>query len=176
MSNLFALLLTGVLMHPVHETVSEVQWNPETKRLEVALRLDVLDEQWLRRRYANGRDLEQWATEYLAKQFRVDPPPTAADSSPSSAELPTAARDHADASTRRDTYHWIGRKQDGARVWWFFEIEPASAKRPAVIEQRVLFESDSRYINQILVLGSDPKRSFGLTADQPRGPLTKPPF
>ncbi len=35
-------------MHPVHETVTEVQWNFKTHRMEVAVRLAAEDERWIR--------------------------------------------------------------------------------------------------------------------------------
>ena len=51
--NLFFILFSA-LLHPVHETVAEVEWNADTNRIEVALRLDALDEQWLAKKIASG--------------------------------------------------------------------------------------------------------------------------
>ena len=48
MSNVIWALFTTLLVHPVHETIAEIEWNDETKRLEVALRLDAIDDQWIR--------------------------------------------------------------------------------------------------------------------------------
>ena len=43
------LLITALLLHPVHETIAEIEWNEKTKRFEVAMRLDAIDDQWIRR-------------------------------------------------------------------------------------------------------------------------------
>ena len=43
------LLLTFLVVHPVHETISEIEWNDDTKRLEVAMRVDAIDDQWIRK-------------------------------------------------------------------------------------------------------------------------------
>lgn len=48
------LLLTTLLLHPVHETIAEIEWNAKTKRLEVALRLDSVDDDWIRMEVARS--------------------------------------------------------------------------------------------------------------------------
>ena len=66
-------LLCLMLVHPVHETVAEIEWNPKTHRMEVALRLDVLDAQWLAKKHAKaGTNSDQnsnaaniWRLKYL---------------------------------------------------------------------------------------------------------------
>ena len=69
---MFAVLTFAALLHPVHETVSELEWNAKTGRLEVALRLDALDEQWLREQ-TDGRasDVAGWVLPYLRQKFRI---------------------------------------------------------------------------------------------------------
>ncbi len=139
-------------MHPVHATLSEVEWNEKTKRLEVAVRLDSLDEQWLEKQYGIGRKESKWATEYVSRRIRVTELPKPPD------------RDNC-------RYHWIGRQQDGAHVWWYFEIETPGGEPPTWIEQRVLFEREDDYTNRLVILNADPKRSLTLTKKQPRGSL-----
>jgi hypothetical protein len=60
---------------------------------------------------------------------------------------------------------------DGAHIWWFFEVEPASGERPRAIESRVLAERDDRYTHRVTVLGVKPRRAFALTDERPRAPL-----
>ncbi|MCG8649232.1 MAG: hypothetical protein MI861_05335, partial [Pirellulales bacterium] len=109
---MFAALLTTILLHPVHETVAEVEWNQQSKRLEVALRLDVLDEQWLARKYGPRKDVASWALKYLRGRFRVGDRQAAEVNPDQPADKPDPAR-----------YHWVGRDQQGSHVWWYFEIE-----------------------------------------------------
>jgi hypothetical protein len=171
--NLFFTVLVATLLHPMHETVAEVQWNPETHRLEVALRLSVLDQQWIQRNHteskaagdadAKGNDASEikvWAVRYLTRTFQVDPGKSKPVNPP--------------------TYRWVGRKEEGAHVWWFFEIQPASKQPPKVLSQRMLFEREQGYVNRVLILGPSaqkkdrtrkdatvPRRSVTLTIQRP---------
>ena len=45
------LFIAAFILHPVHETIAEIEWNNETQRLEVAVRLDAIDDQWIRREF-----------------------------------------------------------------------------------------------------------------------------
>ena len=145
---MFLSLLCLVLVHPVHETVAEIQWNPTTRRMEVALRLDILDEQWLARQHSQANTkteaVKNWRLKYLEQKFRVTEP-TRSGHSPSS------------------SYHWIGREQKGPHVWWYFEIEPTKKNRPQWIQQRMLEEREPNYTHRILILGDPGKRSLNLT-------------
>ncbi len=150
---MLALLLTSLLMHPVHETYTEVEWNRRTNRLEVAMRLGPLDEQRLRGELANKREDSKWVIDYLRQTFRVDK-----------------------AKTRKDqdglvTYHWVGRENKRSHVWWYFEIEPADRQRPNWMEHRVLFDRNDHQLNRVLILGQVPKRALTLTIRQPHASL-----
>lgn len=145
-------LVFSMLLHPVHETTSEVEWNAESRRIEVALRLDVLDEQWLRRQSSGKAGQSDWIVRYLRQKYRI-------------AELPKRGEED---STR---YHWIGREVEGSHVWWYFEIEPIDGTRPEWIDVRVLQNRETNYTHQILLLGQKPHRSMTLSMDRPRKQL-----
>lgn len=150
----FPLLLISLLVHPVHETVAEIEWNAETRRLEVALRLDALDEQWLRKRHQKGEpNVAKWALPYLQERFRIAP-------LPKDKQQPDST-----------TYHWVGRDEEGAHVWWFFEIATADQQPPTVIEQRMLWQREENYTHRILVLDQVPRRSLTLTIQRPKANL-----
>ena len=137
-------LLFLLLVHPVHETFSEIEWNPKTKRLEVALRLDVLDEQWIKRQSSNVEPERNWQLNYLINKFRVTNP---------------AERGQPATSI----YHWVGRQEKGAHAWWYFEIEPADGNMPQWIQQRMLEKRESDYTHRIMVLAGSAKRSINLS-------------
>lgn len=145
---MIALFLTAVLLHPIHETLAEVEWNEQSNRLEVALRMHSLDEQWLRKQHSRERPIPIWATEYAAKHFRITPLPKK-------------------GTGDTDKYTWIGRQTDGAHVWWYFEIEGIANQPPTWIEQTTLFEREDNYTNRVLLLHEKPKRSLSLTKNQP---------
>ena len=167
-------LFMALLMHPIHETVAEVDWNKTSSRLEVALRFDALDEQWLAKRYASERNPktnsnetsspskadkkqsadDNWSLALLQQSFRI-------------AERPKGE------ATYPSSYHWIGRKEEGQFVWWYFEIQPSDGRAPKWIENQILLEKDDKHVNRILVLGKPPRRSFLLTRKQPRSNLAE---
>lgn len=194
-----ALLFSACLMHPLHETVSEVQWNAKSHRLEVAMRLHAVDAQWLMKQSLAERDSasrakrspetpksskaaksshsssENWRIEYLKRKFRVE---TNADKNPS-------GKNSSNKKARRSpTYHWVGSKQDGAHTWWFFEIESIDQKMPSRIEVRMLFEMESDFVHRVLVLPPDSERAknpnaspvaLTLTTEQPTANLRPRP-
>ena len=161
---MFLSLLTAVLMHPVHETVSEMQWNEETNRLEVSLRLSTQDELWISREIQGKQESQKSAAlRYLRKSFRLDPI--------------KASKTTADEKKRevepKAKYHWVGRQREGSHVWWYFEIEPVNHKKPEVIEQRMFFERNENYANRVLVLGDVRRKAFTLTIRNPKANLNQ---
>ena len=146
------ILLISALLHPVHETVAEIEWNTETGRLEVALRIDVLDQQWLQKKLGRQEKVSQWAIRYLRQNFRITDRPK-------------------NNEPDKTSYRWIGRKEEGSHVWWYFEIEPPDKKRPTWIDQRVMLEREENYTNRILILDQTPRRSLDLNAQRPKANL-----
>ncbi|QDT10576.1 DUF6702 family protein [Planctomycetes bacterium K23_9] len=149
------LFVLTALLHPVHETVSELQWNAQTRRVEVALRMSVLDEEWVKRNQGPGirkENTRTWAVSYLSETFRIDP------GSVLESEKPNA---------KKSVYHWVGRKEEGAHVWWFFEIEPVDKKKPRIISQEMFFSREQGYSNRVLILGSPPASANGTKLADP---------
>ncbi|QEG00900.1 hypothetical protein Mal15_49760 [Stieleria maiorica] len=157
-------IAAALLMHPVHETVCEIEWNAETKRVEVALRIDVLDEQWMARSIGADSD-DQWRGNYLRSRVFFDP---ISDNSVSdNGDMP-------DPSGR--PIKWLGRKPDGGHAWWFFEVVCEDGVPPTSILSRLLFDRDRNYRHHIVVLGrpagDDGKRvSIVLTEQKPSARL-----
>lgn len=134
-TQLATTLLSGMLLlHPVHETVSEVEWNPATDCLEVALRLDQLDEQWIARQC----DTEQpaWQAEYLRKQVFFDPPEKA----------------DGKGVPQGKPIRWVGRKEQGGYVWWFYEVICKDGKPPQHVRTQLLFQHERGYQHRIILL------------------------
>lgn len=159
-------LFSSLLMHPVHETVCEVQWNPKTKRVEVALRLDAMDEQWIEKRNANPNPDTQpdtdtdWHARFLASRIQFDP-----------------VRDkRLKSRVTGRPIKWVGRKEDGGHVYWFFEVVCDDGKPPESVQTRLLFDRDSSYQHRIIVLGPEgpegvKNHSMLLSERKPKAPL-----
>lgn len=157
------LLLTwlAVLVHPVHETVTEIEWNAVSGRLEVAIRLDADDERWIREKIGADveADVSDWAVEYLKKRFRV------ADLSKSTST--------AKAGIDPTTYHWIGRDREGAYVWWYFEIDAGDRRRPEWFDHQLLYDRDPDFLHRVLILDGTPPIARNITSQRTRFPLFK---
>ena len=159
----FCVLWAWILCHPVHETVSEVQWNEQSKRVEVALRLDILDEQWLKKQFGDTADNaadEDWQGKLLATQVLFDP----------------REGKRAESTVSGLAIRWIGRKEEGGHVWWFFEAFSQNGKPPKSIQMRLLFDRDPSYQHRIIVLESTAKggrarRSVVLNQQKPKSKL-----
>lgn len=161
LSSFFSVALM-IMMHPVHETVAEVQWNPESKCLEVSLRLSVLDEQWILREKSREsvKDIQkqnpsECYLEYLKPRFLLD------------AKQQTKRKQE-----DRARYKWIGRSEEGSHAWWHFEIHPSDGTRPEKLENRLLLDRERNYTNRVLVLEKEkPKRALTFSVKHPEAEL-----
>ena len=143
--SLTAIVLTALLMHPVHETVCEVQWNAESKTTEVAIRLDGLDEEWIEKQHKDtfSKSDTDWRQAFLKAHVIFDPIRRG-----KSALWPSGR-----------PIRWHGRKEDGAHVWWFFEVKGEPFEPPKNVQMRILFDRNKNYQHRIIVLGKNPDGS-----------------
>ena len=172
-------LLTLLLVHPIHETLAEVEWNPNTGRVEVSLLLDGLDEEWIARHHGRESNQDDWRLQYLRDRFRfsLQPPAAARTDREVDTEVGADALDNREARQRppASTYHWVGRKQEGSHVWWFFEVVIGDRQQPRWITQQTLFERDERYVNRVVILGSKPRRTLAMTRSRSTAELPNTP-
>lgn len=103
-----ACAATNLASHPFHTTYSEMEWNPETCRFEVALQLPgfVIDEELSRihRKRINvetAENAEKLVEDYVRSRFRV-----------------TTDR------LQECQLHWVGMEVDVRDVWVYFEAQP----------------------------------------------------
>ena len=163
---MFHALLVLLMMHPVHETVSEVQWNRETQRFEIALRLHILDQQWIENQADKTQKIENVALGYLTKTFRIRP------------IRDGKAETNKDSKSSKAKIHWVGRSEEGSHVWWYFEVEPVLANGALAneepkfeIEQRMFFERHEGFHNRVIFIGQLSKTAITLTIERPTAPL-----
>lgn len=116
MNLLFAVFL--LMMHPVRETLAEIQCNDQTNRLEVALRLSVEDERELlgvrfESLVSDEVRLREAVLDTLCSRMRFG----------SRNLVETQRLSETQRRELRSRYHWVGRETEGAHVWWYFEFE-----------------------------------------------------
>lgn len=116
-----AFAVSGLVSHPLHTTYSEMEWNPESRRFEVALQLPgfVIDEELslIHRRRINvetADDAEKLVEEYVRSRFKV-----------TTDSLPDCR------------LHWVGMEVELRDVWVYFEVEPvckAETSKPDAVK------------------------------------------
>lgn len=117
------LVLSGMLLHPTQETLCELQWNQETKRIEIAFRLSLADEERLIKEAEVALSKSgQHGAEKPADQQSAEPlkPQQLAFG-----RHMTFGNDDAclpaPAFANAAKYRWVGRREEGIHVWWFAE-------------------------------------------------------
>ncbi|MFG0264263.1 MAG: hypothetical protein ACF8AM_03815 [Rhodopirellula sp. JB055] len=137
-----------MLLHPTQETLCELQWNPETERIEIAFRLALGDEERLL------KEAEATLKKLRAKRSNSDSKSAVDSSSVDGDESAIEFSPHQLAFGRHMTfanddacvpestvvnaanYRWVGRREEGIHVWWFAEYvvsadEQAKATPPS---------------------------------------------
>lgn len=149
--------------HPFHSTSTEMEWNPESRRFEVALQLPGLqiDEELsrLHKRHINMEstaDAEQLLEKYIKSKFEVT-----------------------GMGLDQCQLHWVGVEIDARNVWAYFEVEllpsppaPQSASSRSMPEGlnftcRYFIDSHEGQVNLITVIEGTHRATAQLTADQP---------
>lgn len=124
------LVLSGLLLHPTQETLCELQWNPESERIEIAFRLSLADEERLMKeanatlsksgkRESETATGEKSSVDLKPQQLAFGRHMTFANDD---ACLPAPKLENA------AKYHWVGRREEGIHVWWFAEYEVSKPK------------------------------------------------
>lgn len=146
------LLLTLALLHPVHATYAEIEWNADAKVLEVSLRLDPLDEQTIDKMAKPGVGHVDHRREYLAEHLQIE-----------------RLKDDEPPATGR--YRWIGREEKSGYVWWYVEIKTRDGKQPRILRNDILLSHDQRYHHDVLLLGTPQRMTLRFSKDKTQHPL-----
>ena len=126
---LFAPLLTAALaVHPQHVTLAEAEWNPDSRALEVALRVTPRQlEQAVERHAGRPADLSDAASDaavaaWLKSAFVVTPP----DPDPTDDEEPQPV-----------ALKYVGKEVGPAEGWVYFEVPLPGGWEGVAVANRV---------------------------------------
>lgn len=141
-------------LHPFHVSIAEMEFDAETKKLEVALRVWPIDlEKVLRLKSKEAVDLDktenidELIAAYLQESFLVQKE----DSDPIKIE-------------------WVGKEIDAKHAWLYFEI-PVDGPMDLLISNRVCFEAEPDQENTILFRHDSKRLSLRFTHDHPQAKL-----
>ena len=134
-----ATVCSTLLLHPVHETYCELEWNDDSGCCEVALRVHVLDEQRSRRSITSA-ETDQWQPDYLRERLFFDP----------KEDLDSRGKPF----LRGRPLRWVGRKTESAHVWWFFEVVCKDGRPPETMQTHLFFDQEQDFRHQVVILGN----------------------
>ncbi len=139
--------------HPFHTSVAETEWNSETKRLEVALRVSPEDlETALSKqgetkvRLEDSEGIDDLIVDYLNDHFTLCKPKSG-DEDPQPLEL-----------------KWTGKELSTKAAWLFFEIEAPDGVEGLELANRLLLDEGDSQINTVVL--RDGKRKTTLRFDK----------
>lgn len=163
-------LLLFTLIHPYHRTLAEVEWNAQSNRYEVALRIDPRDlESALSDHYGRRVNLEH-LDEAAAALAQADEDSAQQDSSDRESlviatdregekllagylhhvlQLSRRGGDAADSDAARATMHWVGYELDnrGKFLWAYFEWSPPPGEGSLWMENRLLMKTEPTHLS-----------------------------
>ncbi len=140
---LIAIVTGTACAHPVHTQVTEVEWNPDTRCFEVAMKLDAVAledsvsiRQGSRFRLESAKQVDEVLAQWLPKYFRID----------------------IGGSSQPGSIRWAGHELELHVAWLYFEYTPPTPvgkpKRPTnrtVSDRKPLMKvGDIRITNQCL--------------------------
>lgn len=145
--------LTAAQAHPFHISVAEMEWNTESKRAEVSLKLHAVDFERALSALA-GRKIRledeafpHWATRYLSQHFFLTHATSVDPASSSGSEAGSEVKEPA----RRSKLHFVGHELDDNWLWLYFELLPQPALEQFALVNTVLFDVLSDQINTLTV-------------------------
>lgn len=138
--------------HPFHISTAEVEYDAQTDRLQVSLKLQAIDLEQALARLAGKRIVIEQAeaaeqiAELLGRSFYV------------SAEA---------KESPRSQIHWVGQELKGAWLWLYFELELPPQRAELRLFNTILFDSNDSQINTVSVRHGNQRTTLKLTPKQP---------
>ncbi|WP_417734450.1 DUF6702 family protein [Rosistilla oblonga] len=152
-------LLLSMLMHPFHVSLAEGEWNPQSERFEIAIRLEPRDFQLALSKHAGKRiDLETTDRDQLQAAIMA---------------YVKAKFVAVDGQDRPAQWHWVGMENETKYVWVYLELQPNAASRELRISHRMLHEVAPTQVNTLLLVGADEKQTLRFTKAQPTQTLRR---
>jgi len=139
--------------HPFHTSVAETEWNPDTKRLEVALRVSpedleaALSKQCEKKvRLEDSEGVDELIVDYLSEHFTLCQPKSG------------------DEKAEPLKLKWTGKELSTKAAWLYFEIEAPDGVEGLELTNRLLLDEGDSQINTVVL--RDGKRKTTLRFDK----------
>jgi hypothetical protein len=148
---------TSALAHPFHLCSGEMEFNPKTKRWEVAMKMHPSDIETVIRK-KTGKKIDVAAKEgspelvdYLSQHFQL----TAAEPAKAAAE-----------NRAEQKLEFIGAEIERGWLWVYFEIPAPEGKGAVTLTHSVLLDDVEKQSNTILVRNKGKRASLHFSSDK----------
>jgi len=151
---LAALAVVSLLLHPGHSTRVEVQYNADSRTIELAMRIDHADlEAALGKRLGRGIAIEtltddqaaQWIAPYLRETLRIGGKKIA-----------------------ESRFHWVGWERKRISSWVYVELTPEDTQSIAIpLSILTLYETEPELNHVVAIRGGKSNESVVLSKREP---------
>jgi hypothetical protein len=163
--------------HPFHVSTAEVEYNAQTKRLEVGLKCQSTDLERALRLMAgrkidieNDPQVDELVTRYVTDNFYLAVAPAVAN-----AESPSKTTDRSLSGevalsvpdAPKEPIKLVGKEFETKWIWIYFELQPPQVEDPLVLVNRILFEVNAGQINTCLIRQEGQRHALKSTASKP---------
>jgi hypothetical protein len=155
------------LAHPFHISVAEMEYNPQTKKIEVSLKLHAVDFERALSQLAgrtvnvDKQPIKELASAYLSERFYlVEPSVASRDASVDAVKDLTG--------NKRSQLHFVGHELQTTWLWLYFELQPPETVQDLWLVNTVLFETTAGQINTVTVRHHGKRVALKMTEKEPR--------
>lgn len=143
--------------HPFHVSIAEAEWNQETAKLEVALRLKPMDlEQAVRQvsgeriRLEDSKRCDPLIERYLRERIRID------------------------VQGKPAPLTWVGKEVSVKEAWVYFEIKLPDGPEGLRFTNQLLFDVQKDQVNTVNLRWKSHRKSLRFTREKPTVLVTPP--
>lgn len=160
--SLICVFSTSLLAaHPFHTSVAELDWNAQSGRWEVSVRIHAGDlELALAKHCGQACDIDspratQQIKQYIESRFQL--------LTHTLVERLTVDVDGSSLTTQpkvdASEMEWVGQEVEGGWMWLYFELSPPKLDQPLALVSQLLTEINEDQINIVSIRNSTKKRS-----------------
>ncbi|MEZ6137835.1 MAG: DUF6702 family protein [Pirellulaceae bacterium] len=161
------VLSSTVAAHPFHISTAEMEYNADSKRFEVSLKVHVTDiEQALAAQAKRSVDIEKdqqadkLLTSYIEQHFFVT-------SRSHARGLDANAQKKPSDEIPKSKVRWVGKELESTWLWLYFELEvPTELEKPTLVNS-VLIDTTDGQINTTTYRHGRKRSSFKTSRKQP---------
>jgi hypothetical protein len=161
-----ALTTSSTLAHQFHTSVAELDWNADSGRWEVSVRIHAsdlelaLDRQFGRKLNIESSGATEWIQKYVQSRFQI----VSQDAVEKLALPVDRTSKSANETANTSQIDWVGQEVEGGWMWLYFELAQPDSKQPLALVSQLLTEINEDQNNIVSIRNATRKRSTQQTS------------